>query len=175
MSDKTAQEALEEKLNPSGTETGMYNLASGVGIHCRDDGCLELFAGDSCILIDGKNGVITVLGQRINNVADTVNIKTTPSGLNINTGILSPAWLPSRVEAGGYIDRASALQRSPLVATSVANLNTQIVTGLADAQKGQMNMRLGDLVKPKPMFRAPKRAAWDIANTIKQIADNFEG
>lgn len=171
--------ALENKMNPSETEVGMYNPISDVGIHARDDGCLELFAGGTSILIDGRSGAITINGKTINAVAATFNAKTDLDGFNTTTGAISPQFLPSwaealqSVEGGAEVATWLELQRSPLTPANPVSLNTQIVVGAADPSKGQTNMRLRDLVQAKPLFRKLKRG-YDIYKTIKKVVDELD-
>jgi hypothetical protein len=171
---------LEERLCPSEHEVGIYNPISGVGIHARDDGCLELYAGGTNILIDGGSGTVTINGRTVNLVAGAINNQTSMDSFNLPTGSLNPGFLPSWAEAlgGGEGDGASGmlaqlLNRSPLTATTPASMQTPLVAGTARPELGQYNVKFDSLVKANPLFRKLKKLHTTY-KTIKQMVDEFD-
>lgn len=171
---------LDKKLRPSSTEVGLFNETSDAGIHVRDDGCVEIFAGKTNILVDGTSGIITLNGQKINSVAKSIGNSTDASGFRINSGILNPKWLPSSIEtamASISVDSPElnplCLARSPLVVLSQLSLDTPIVVG-APASPAQSIMPLRSLVKPVPMFKT-NRAALTIMKKLEKIIKMFAG
>lgn len=176
MSDLDKQ--LDNKLRPSSTEVGLYNPISDAGIQIRDDGCVEIFAGHTSILVDGQSGTITVNGQTINNIAKRINSRA--DNLHVNTGQLNRKWLPSHSEVASAVVSdhivndpslsLACLARSPLTALP-QGLDFPLITGVP--QEGQSTTSLRTLVKAVPMFRATN-GALRMLNTIDKITKQFE-
>lgn len=113
------KDILSNVLYPKRTDVGMVNSKSNVGVHLRDDGCVEIFAGGKAsILVDGKNGSITLNGQKISHAGDDVNIIFSGGRLNIPFGHINPDYLPTQKETVPGADKALTLKRSPFLPTA---------------------------------------------------------
>lgn len=166
------QQLLDNRLHPSETETGIFNPVSGTGVHLRDDGCVEIYAGAASVLIDGTSGIITLNGKAINHAADKIQHNMKPSGWQMSTGSLNPRYFPTRAEvlSRGAIPFAEQL-RSPLIANP-GMLDFQVITGVP--AQGQTLMPLRTLVSPLPLFRKASPLA-GVVSGVKKIIDELGG
>lgn len=165
------QKALDNKLHPSETETGIFNPNSGTGIHLRDDGCVEIYAGAASLLIDGTSGVITLNGKVINHAAERILHNMNASGWQISTGSLNPKYFPTKSEVmSGGLDVFAEQSRSPLIARP-GMLDFQIIAGVP--QVGQTLIPLRTLVDALPLFRRASNPLTSVAGGVKKIIDEL--
>lgn len=113
------KDILNRVLYPKKTDVGLVNTKANVGIHLRDDGCVEIYAGGKAsILVDGKSGSITLNGQKISHAADDVNVIFSGGRLNIPFGHINPDYLPTKEETVPGANKALTLKRSPFMPTA---------------------------------------------------------
>lgn len=169
MSDAT--KILDEKLNPTSSEVGLYNLNADAGVHVRDDGCVEIYAGSTSILVDGQSGTVSINGQAINLAAKHLNNICPSDGFRVSSGRLNPAWLPSEAEAVGIASSALSQKRSPLIARPGA-LEAQILTAVPGSPV-PAPVKLGTLLKPVQLFQ-PSKSSLSMLKTLENSLKALE-
>ena len=88
------EEYKKQAVSTLPDEIGIKHPSQDVGIHIRDDGSLELFAGTSRILLDGTTGTIVLAGNHL--VSSTMDINfnlASVNSLGINNSALNIQWL----------------------------------------------------------------------------------
>jgi len=132
-------------------EVSLVNIAENVSVHLREDGILELAAGNCGFFLDGDNGTVASASQAFLLSNTRTNILT-PS-FSINSSQLNQGWLGNNPE----------LAVSPLTFTDMG-LSTNVIVGVP--QEGQSSIPLTDLMSRKPLFLKPVQNN----ETIKEIS-----
>lgn len=137
---KKFKEAAKRKLP---NETLLQHDASDIGIHLREDGVLELFAGQAAILLDSNTGNIILIGTNILTAANTaMTYLDNEKGFIINNHELQPIWYNNEQEVVVPREKASLTKTYLLAGTP--------------AHGGQKSVPLSDLLVSKKLFKQAK-------------------
>lgn len=145
---------LQDKLNdykeaaphPFPQETGLLHPYQDVGVHLRDDGALEMFAGDVSIILDGESGSIILKGVNlISSVTDTSVLSE--DSLSLNNHSLSYGWLPD--------NKIEEELKSPCTL-----INKAAIFLSGTPAPGQYPVAITSVISPKPLFKAKKQNSY---------------
>ena len=74
-------------------EIGMKHPTQDVGMHIREDGSLELFAGEARILLDSETGSIVIVGNSLVTSTADVNVNVSDTNaLAVNNAPINSDW-----------------------------------------------------------------------------------
>jgi hypothetical protein len=128
---------------PFPTETEVGLRVGNSGIHVRDDGVVEIHAGEASKIVLDPEGTVSVVGNSIVNVADSVRSKMSTEKYKIGDSSLNPRWLSG--------DDTSRRVLSPKNDPSIVSLeDLQVLTGTPSS--GQYTVRLGDYLESQPLL-----------------------
>lgn len=150
------EEYREEAPYPFPDEVGLKHPNNNVGVHLRDDNTLELYAGNTRIILDGNTGTISFSGTHL--VSDTADTNINILGekkLAINFHPFNTDWLPKNI---GEIQ-----QKSPAI---IIDKNFKVLAGMP-ATEAQYPVALGDLFRSMPLFLDP--ISCDFLKSLKAI------
>jgi hypothetical protein len=92
--EKLLKEFSESAKTTLPNEIGLKHPTQNVGVHIREDGALELFAGNSRIILDGETGAVVIIGNHLVTSTSDANINLTESNsFAINNTPLNSKWL----------------------------------------------------------------------------------
>lgn len=152
-------EDIDKALSPTSGEVGMYAKDKSCGIHCREDGCIEIYAGSSSILIDSDTGTISIKGTVINNIAGKINNLSDTNTFNLPSGTLSSEYMPD-ICTEKYL-------RSPVVQRSANALDTKILVGVP--KEGQKEIKLSEILESKELITKVKTGATFLSRLKEEI------
>ena len=93
------KEFIDARLRPNKKDVGLHTRSQQAGVHVHDNGSVELYAGQSSILLDGTTNTITINAKKLNQVAEKINLRMAAGGLTVPYGIINPQILPTETEA----------------------------------------------------------------------------
>lgn len=168
------KEEFEEKAPfPMPKEVSLRHPDKPIGIHLRDDGALELFAGESKIILDGETGSIIIDGTNItNNIKKINNLIQERNGFLIENSPLNSSWYDfgqlndssDIIEESEYITR-----KSPIIAKDKKSLEFEVLAGVP--AEGQYLVPLNEYFESKLLFLPPEEV--NILEELKKLASEI--
>jgi len=142
---KPLKDALEEFREAAPykmpEEISLRHPENDIGVHLRDDGMLEIFAGQASILLDSETGEVIITGTSVTTCASDKEYFL-EGGLSINGMRLDPFWYNTDDEVVMPLDKTS-LQTPYLISGAPG--------------PGQTPVPLSDLLKSRRLFKEKKR------------------
>jgi hypothetical protein len=142
-------------------EVALVHPVSNTGVHVRSDNVLELFAGDTKIILDGSSSTIIFSGKSLVSSTSDVNfLLSSNNSFGINGNPINFYW---QNNSGGNH------KVSPLTYKTALTLNTQVLTGVP--QTGQSLVSLSSLFDSAPLFLFQKM---EVNQELQKILANLK-
>jgi hypothetical protein len=158
---KDLLEALEDfedrAKQPLNREVSIKNPDNNSGIHFRDDGVVELYAGDTRLIMDGNSGIILIDAEHIINHATDNNHLNKNNGWGINGSPINSS----------FYNYSSSSDKSVVMTVDDGSLNQDFITGIPG--EGQYLLKLSTLFKRKQLFLPPKETSENLLKILKGI------
>lgn len=155
---KTPSSAILEEYSAAAKTTfteeiGLKHPSLEVGLHIRDDGSLEIFAGKAKIILDSDTGSLIMTGNHmVGSFSDSNLLLSESNSLAINNTPLDFKWLDYSLKskAAGLVDI------SPVTFKNTGSKNSQYITGTPT--QGQRLVSFSDVFNSRPLFKEPENA-----------------
>jgi hypothetical protein len=145
-------------------EIALKHPSEEIGVHLRDDGSLELYAGKARIILDGDSGSIMLLGNHLISSTIDANIDVSANAsFGISSSPLNPAWM----DFFNIIKNPNSL--SPLTYSPLGKTMT-FLTG-KPANNSQKAVSFTKVMEEKPLFLPPTSTS--IFTGLKQILEEY--
>jgi hypothetical protein len=113
--------------HPWTEEVGLRAPGLDSGIHCRQDGVVEIHAGSARILLDPKSGTVAFLGTSIVGITQDANFQTSKGRFAIGSHPLNPNWITPADNEQPDSDEAKNYPTSPIYQTDPDSLDDAYV------------------------------------------------
>jgi hypothetical protein len=161
---KSPAQAAGEAQIPADKEITLWSNEGGVGLRLREDGAIELSAGDSCGLTFYKDsGTVVLRGKDLITDFTTATHHTDPRSFKFGFQPFSSYW-----RSGDLFSKAVNIEKQPLTPVAEMWLRNPEVMVQFPEEAVPIPVPLSTLIKPHPLLD-PADIQFNQLNNLKKL------